>query len=485
MVASTFNRRRSSIRRRIRRGLFFGVTCALLLIVASPTAAQKLDRKLCPGNSANYSPEGVVRFTVGDPGAPLLRHTLLGPHSRCNDGSPAVMFIRPGQDSTRWVIYFQGGGSCSSEQDCYDRWCSTRPNPKVFDKAGKMSSLGAPQAIRGTGIFSQNPSNAFGLFNHVYLFYCSSDSWNGSAERGEPIDSVSGLPVSYEIEFNGEAIVNDAFETLRDGPTYADPIPLRLINQDPLPDLDEATEVILAGESAGGVGLRHHVDRLRDTLLTHNSNVKVAAVVDAAFPPLLHHPTVVWGPNTPGSYANLLLEREVVVRKFWGVEDSALDASCLDNMYAANHTNVGGLHPQICFDTSYTLVEHIITPFFIRMDLQDPLPLPRYVSNWQIFPNELVFARAIVRQLTRLPTHPRLEPYLTTPGVFGPNCREHIALMSTMFLQQAVRISGPGGPGPGTIFHDLLDNWLGGVAPTGEVQADNLGQPGYTRSWCP
>lgn len=167
-------------------------------------------------------------------------------------------------DTNNWVINFEGGGTCSGEQSCYDRWCSTPPNPAVFERAGRMSSRGTPEAVSLGGIFSQAPadSNAFADYNHVYLYYCSSDNWIGSADRGVPIDPTTGIAITYDIEFQGEAIVNDAIATLRDGPTSADPIPTALFPGLLLPDLDEADEVIFTSESAGSMGLRTSTGQL-------------------------------------------------------------------------------------------------------------------------------------------------------------------------------------------------------------------------------
>lgn len=474
-------------RRRIRHSVLFAITWVLLLGSATPGFSQQLNVQLCPGNQANYA-SGLARFNVGDPGTPLLKRTLLGPQSRCNDGSPGVMYIRRGQnaDTTKWVIHFQGGGSCNGQDACYDRWCSTAPNPAVFDKAGKMSSLGTPEAISRGGIFSQAPadSNAFAHYNQAFLYYCSSDTWIGSANRGVPIDPTTGNPVTYEIEFQGEAIVNDAIATLRDGPTYADPIPMGLFPGLPLPDLDDADEVIFTGSSAGGAGLRHHIDRLREVLVANNiDSVYVAAVVDAGLPPVLSHPSIVWGMGAaPAGYAALLTLREPVNRDLWGMDKSALDASCLKPMFMGAH-NAVGIHPQICNDATYTLLHHITTPFFVRMDLHDPLPMSRYVNNMQFLPNNFDFARATARQLTGLPTLTRLEPYLRAPGAFGSNCGLHISLSKTRhFLGDGVR--QPGGV-KGTSFHDLLFNWLYGGGPSGEVQKDNPLGPPYTSSFCP
>ena len=43
-----------------------------------------------------------------------------------------------------------------------------------------MSSRFVPETIAGTGIMKRNEENAFGDYNHVYVYYCSSDGWSGT-----------------------------------------------------------------------------------------------------------------------------------------------------------------------------------------------------------------------------------------------------------------------------------------------------------------
>jgi hypothetical protein len=37
----------------------------------------------------------------------------------------------------------------------------------------------------------------------------------------------------------------------------------------------------------------------------------------------------------------------------------------------------------------------------------------------------------------------------------------------------------------GTTFHDLLDNWMRGAAPSSQVQADGIAGAAFTQSFCP
>ncbi len=473
----------------------------LWLAAAGPAAAQVLSPALCPvGSPFNLQPT-FTQFVAGQAGIPLLRRTINlvdFPDAHCNDGSAAVMYIRPANAayggnpivnvSRKWVIFLDGGGGCRNADECLlDRWCGA--GGAVFDRAGKMSSLGAFPAIRGFGIFSLQPPapavNHFADYNHVLIHYCSSDNWIGSS-RLNGISSSTGTV--YDIRFEGEAIVDAVLSTLITGPVGADPGVAAAFYNTTVPNLQAASEILLGGESAGGGGLRHHLDRLEVLLQAAAADpaVVIRGVVDAGAPPALSDAGISWAdPYSPGDYPHhLLTEVQDPVRSFWGADDSALDASCLDPVWTAAH-NLVGSHPQVCYDTTYTLMNHITTPVFLRQDINDPLGKQRYV-DWLLFANNDAYWSAQFAQLGLFATYGPggggLEAPLAAPGVQGINCSRHVAIQTNDGFY-AHRVTGPGVP-PNS-FHDLLVNWLTGAAPTVQIQTDALGAGAYSPSFCP
>ena len=275
---------------------------------SAAVSAQPLTAALCPaGSPFNMSTTFYPLFFPGMAGIPLLRRTIdtsaAGyPNARCNNDSPAVMYIRHANAayggnpivnaSSKWVIFLDGGGGCQDADSCLlERWCGG--GGQVFDRAGKMSSLGAAQAISSPGgIFNLVPPapfvNHFADYNHVLVHYCSSDNWIGSADK---TGIVTTTGVAYDIKFQGEAIVNAVFGTLQAGATGADLGPAANFYATALPDLRDASEIILAGESAGGGGLRHHLNRLREDVIlpmATNPNVAVRGLIDAGAPATFH-----------------------------------------------------------------------------------------------------------------------------------------------------------------------------------------------------
>ncbi|HEX6862675.1 MAG TPA: pectin acetylesterase-family hydrolase, partial [Thermoanaerobaculia bacterium] len=180
-----------------RRLLGSAVLAVSAWLLPGLAAAQALSPALCPAGSPFNLQPTFTQFVAGQPGIPLLRRTIdvgIYPEARCNDNTAAVMYIRPANaayggnpivaDSRKWLIFLDGGGGCRDADECLlDRWCSG--SGKIFDRAGKMSSLAAPPAIRGFGIFALAPPapfvNQFADYNHGLVHYCSSDNWVGSA----------------------------------------------------------------------------------------------------------------------------------------------------------------------------------------------------------------------------------------------------------------------------------------------------------------
>ena len=187
--------------------------------------------------------------------APLQKFTVrdaTGRKAVCNDGSPAGYYFRPGRGEgvNRWVIYLAGGGFCFSNDSCLLRQILT---PEL------MTSTDKPASIRVDGLLSdvkgQNPD--FYTSNHVAVVYCSSDLWSGNREAGN----------SSDFAFRGSNIFRAVVADLKARTSG--------------PNLKTATEVLLAGTSAGGDGVMMHLDWLAGQL----RSAKVRGLNDAGWIP--------------------------------------------------------------------------------------------------------------------------------------------------------------------------------------------------------
>nr|CAH0105110.1 unnamed protein product [Daphnia galeata] len=182
----------------------------------------------------------------------------------CNDGSPAGYFIRKSYGSKRWIVFLEGGWYCYDKRSCESRWSRLR---------GFMTSNMWPDTRQVSGILSPDPEENpyWWNANHVYVPYCSSDSWSGS----NPAGSTS------RFAFMGSVIIQ---EVLRD-----------LLSQ----GLLNASKLMLTGSrmkinnlfsklswdvfSAGGTGVMLNLDRVTDFLRTQGSTAEVRGVTDSGW----------------------------------------------------------------------------------------------------------------------------------------------------------------------------------------------------------
>jgi hypothetical protein len=157
--------------------------------------------------------------------------------ARCLDGSKAGIYYREGSthNDDKYMIYLEGGAYCAGEADCIGR-----------SQTALGSNLYWPDTMEPhapSDILSANSTTNphFHNWNIIYVPYCSGDLWLGN--------NTNPSPTSWNLTFAGNQIFLAAIQTL--------------INDW---DLEDATEVVLTGVSAGGIGVYYHLDRLADIM---------------------------------------------------------------------------------------------------------------------------------------------------------------------------------------------------------------------------
>jgi hypothetical protein len=142
--------------------------------------------------------------------------TLVKHNALCNDGSPSGYYFAPSRaNSTKWIVYLEGGGLC------YDyETCKKRPEQLI-------SSTAWPKTLGAQGLFGVEPSNNFSDFNKVIIIYCTSDLYTGT--------KPSSADPALKFNFLGSHVV-----------------PAFLFEKSAA--LQAATEVLFTGGSAGGIG---------------------------------------------------------------------------------------------------------------------------------------------------------------------------------------------------------------------------------------
>ncbi|KAK2874720.1 hypothetical protein QQF64_003312 [Cirrhinus molitorella] len=167
----------------------------------------------------------------------------------CNDGSPAGYYIKESRGSRRWLMFLEGGWYCFSKHTCDSRYETMRR---------LMSSSKWPPTRTGTGILSSQPEENphWWNANTVFVPYCSSDVWSGSAEKTDQNDYA----------FMGSQIIQEVIK--------------ELVTK----GLDGAKVLLLAGSSAGGTGVLLNVDRVSELLKDLGlGSVQVRGLVDSGW----------------------------------------------------------------------------------------------------------------------------------------------------------------------------------------------------------
>lgn len=88
--------------------------------------------------------------------------------------------------------------------------------------------------------------------NHVFVPYCSSDSWSGTKDKPDNRLSIG-------LRFMGSLIVRQVISDL---------IPLGLGNS-------QGTDLLMAGSSAGGLGVMLNLDKVKQMLHEERGNYQM------------------------------------------------------------------------------------------------------------------------------------------------------------------------------------------------------------------
>ncbi|MBI5653480.1 MAG: hypothetical protein HZC40_23990 [Chloroflexi bacterium] len=317
------------------------------------------------------------------------------PLAVCNDGSTPVFFYRrgSGDGANKWVVWFKGGYNCSDEATCKAR-------PRDLTGSGfwlrQNLNSGLDDDSRADGILSNNRANNpdFYNWNHVFLVYCSSDNWTGTR---------SAAPETFGMHFRGHDIVSAMMDALQDPDIVG------------APTLAQATQILFAGSSAGGVGLRANIDRLAKQF----NRADVRAVADSGIATSVE--------PTRDAQMVTMLQAE------YNLWRPAFDESCV----AANQAQ-----PWVCGGGTFLLRNnHLSTPLFNRMDQLDPVVLD--ILNLQIRDPQ---DRPLIEKFA---TDVR-EALKNQPGAYSPFSGKHIVLTNEDFYKYKIN---------GLSMADVLGNW--------------------------
>ncbi len=336
----------------------------------------------------------------GDP-APLQRFRVdaaAHPDAVCNDGTTPVFYFRPGhgEGTEKWIVWMKGGGSCFDENSCTRREPARRSAKPWMRKEkavlGPDDDGEADGEGRAGGILdpraATNPD--FHNFNHAYLVYCSSDNWAGARAASD---------ATWGMHFQGSRIIDAMVDALSDPDVVGDN------------PLKSAELLVLAGSSAGAIGMRNNIDRLADEL----GPVRVIGISDAGVAPK---------PLPEDIELNHALFKQKLA--LWAPR---LDTSCAE----------AEADDSLCLWPTRTIQRgHVKTPILMHQDQFDPSSMRRYDPKTQ---RDLIAKLASdVREIGR-----------SQDAAFVPATRNHILLTNEKFFSTEV---------DGVSMAEVSANWV-------------------------
>ncbi len=300
-----------------------------------------------------------------------------------------------------------------------------------------MSSLGTPGKMKGTGLLLDHVNNRFSTYNQIMVFYCSSDTWLGDAAPGTVVttdsaDQLYGNELTTDIQFRGARIVNTVMTALE----TAGGLTVRRPNKSivyRLPQMSHARSVLLSGDSAGGNGMRHNLDRFNSRIdaksiygANNENGVPVIGFLDAGGIP---YPWKLDYTNHPdfSDYDDMMYQTYEQQKSFHGVTPAALDDSCIPN--EKNESK--------CADHSNVQRNYITTPLFHRASLRDSLKIKAFIgtaANPGMMVDQLELA-----QESAAAAHDLITAGVYREGpmqIMAPQCTSHIVWSNGRYYRQ-------------------------------------------------
>ena len=259
--------------------------------------------------------------------------TLLDdPNALCLDGSPGGFYRRPGvgDGAAVWLIEMEGGGWCTSVEDCKNRAKTDIGSSK------KWPSTGCPGMDGGSNGMLSNDCE-------TNPHFCNSTGIHMNYADGASFSSAAGFDAASGLHFSGAFIFNATVAKL-----------LTL-------GLGDAKEIVLKGCSAGGLAVYLHCDLFAAMMKEAGSSARVTCMPDAGFF-RMDVPTVTGAPHyTP---------QQQWVYSYQGVVQ--MDAGCVAAHAATNDT-------WRCFFAEANL-PYITTPLFVTQDTVDSWQMANVLS---------------------------------------------------------------------------------------------------------
>eukprot|EP01084_Bolivina_argentea_P136190 239866_1 len=210
----------------------------------------------------------------------------------CLDGGPADFYFAQGEESTKYILFFQGGGWCWNEADCFSRRNTSLGTTKNDASTYNLNKISQLQNSKSANPLMYN-------WNKAYFRYCDGMSYAGDVTN--PI--VNANNSSEKMYYRGKRILNAFFESL-------------LSNY----SMDKATDVVIGGSSAGGLAVFLHSNYFANNFF-NLTQTKLVMTPDVGF--FIEYN----GYNGKTNWANNMR----YIYKMQNISSSIIDPTCFNN----------------------------------------------------------------------------------------------------------------------------------------------------------
>lgn len=333
-------------------------------------------------------PQVIVKYTTDSPSASLscssdeaTLYYIQHEEAKCLDGTNPAYYFRPGELNSHWHIHFEGGGWCYDIEACYNR---STDNFRLGSSASYANCMS--HDLKDYLSHDQQDNPLMYNWNHVLVKYC-----DGASYAGNTIQIYNNKPLYFKGMHNRD-------ETIR-----------HLLD---VHGMSSATEIVISGCSAGGLGIYLGIDQMADIVHTKAPQAKLRAMSDSGFFPD-YTSDEHW--QSENEYP------EALINNVMDYSQSMKNVFHFTNMSAGAHPACiqhNTEHPELCVFAEY-LTPHINTPLFALQ--------PRH-DHWQIW--HIVgkpFDYALINEFGVNITRRLNETLLSNPhhGAYFDSCIHH------------------------------------------------------------
>lgn len=327
--------------------------------------------------------------------------------AKCNNGSPASFyFTATNLKNPNLLIHLQGGGKCSSENECKRR-CTKGKSSLCRTSTAKTMTLDRLPSF--TNDPEKNP--AFHNFLRVFVPYCSSDLYMGTGN----VTYGNNRKFFFHGRYIVDALVKDIIKNK--------------------PDVGNMKQIVLMGTSAGGFGVAANCDFVAQQFHNVNKNIDVRCISDGGD----FVPTVETIEDCDPDEAN---------EEAGNLWKPVADQSCMDSKPTGSKE---------CFKFS-SYHDYIKTPFMVVGNYIDTTvhgqctpKLNEQPSFWDKYRQE-VHAMAL-----------RFTEEKPQNAIFLSNCPFHVSV-SRPFAWEELDVPAVNDQGS-LLYKNVISNWLTGNGP--------------------